>query len=547
MESSLPLAPLPPAGGRYWLVFCLSLAALALLYFLTIPGNHAEAQDAFWYAYDAREKPFHALFHIHHLLYLPVMHALYLAVHPTDAYDFLIGVDLLCGVATVGLLYLWLERGMRLGRPASLFGSLFLAFCYGYWRYSVEVEVYLPSLVLTVLLAWRVLRRTQGPPGAGSWAGRLLTALLATAAVLMHAPLAVPLAVVAVPIYLLLTRRWRALAVYAVVPTVLLTGIYYAAWQAEVKANDPTMPPPGATFAKFLVEVDAPDDAGVKLSNVPKTAIGLGADVVSSGYLFAIPAVRDRLFAAFPGRNLARDAFTARSYSRSLAYIGLGLTVVLLGLIGFVAVARLEWSRERLRALLAWPETVALLLWLGAYFVLVGVVEPENPENWVNFLLPLAVLAALLVHFLYRDAARAKLPWVFVGLLLAQNLLGGFFVIHNPDSDLNRHRSAWVIAHARAGDVVFTRDNDVFTRFVRYHTPAQVVNCAGLGAADTRAAVAGHQAGPGGTRYLYADVLTPPVYLQKRYPTLNDDLAGLRAEWIPTLAPTGDDDVKRLP
>ena len=546
MEASPSAGPRPPAGGRYWLVYGSSLAALALLYFLTIPGNHAEAQDAFWYAYDAREKPYHALFHVHHLLYLPVMHALYLASHAPDAYDFLLGLDLLCGVATVGLLYLWLERGLRLSRPACLFASLFLAFCYGYWRYALEVEVYLPSLVLTVLLAWRVLRRTQAPPGAGSWLGRLGTALLATALVLMHAPLGVPLAVVAVPIYLLLTRRFRALAVYAVVPTVLLTGIYYAAWRAQVRASDPATPP-AATFAKFLVGVEAPDEAGFKLSNVPKTAVGLGADVVSSSYLFAIPATRDRLFAAFPGRNLARDAFTARAYSRSLAYVGLGLTIVLLGLLGFVALARLDWSRERLRALLAWPETVALLLWLAAYFVLVGVVEPENPENWVNFLLPLAVLAGLLMHFLYRNADRARLPWVFVGVLLAQNLVGGFFVIHRPDSDLNRYRSAWVIAHAHAGDVVFTRDNDVFTRFLRYHTPAQVVNCFGLDAAGTRAAVDGTPAAPGGIRYLYVDVLAPPAYLRARYPAMYDDLAGLRTEWTPTLSATGDDDVKRLP
>ena len=537
----------PPLDRRTLVVAGILLGALALLYFLTIPGNHAEAQDAFWYAYDVREKPVYALFHLHHLLYLPLMHLLYKAGPFPDAYRLMIGVDVLSAVATVGLLFFWLDRGLRLRRAASLFACAFLAFAYGFWRYAVETEVYLPALVLLSLLAWRVFRRSQPPPAAETWGGQVLTALLGAGAMLMHAPLSVPLAVVAVPVYLLLTRRWRALAVYGVLATVLVTAAYYTAFRMETAAHDPTLPPVPATFTKFLRGAGGEDPLVISASDVPKSAIGLGADVVASNYLFVIPKTRDKLFAIFPARNFAREAFTASFYGRVHAYFGLVLTVTLLGIIAFTAVARLEWSQARLRALFALPESIALLLWLGAYCGLVGIIEPENPENWICCLLPLAATAGLLVHFLYRGLAGAWLPWVFAGLLLTHNLVNGLAIIHNPASDVNVHRSAWVVANARAGDVVFTRDNEVFTRFLRYHTPAKVVNCFQAGGAATRELIEQTKASPGGARYLYLDVIEPPAYLRVRFPTIYDELAGLRQELQPTLSPTGTDEVKRLP
>ncbi len=537
-----------PARNRYWLVFAAALAVQALLYCLTIPSNHTEAEDSLWYAYDTREKSYHALFHLHHLLYLPVMRLIYTTVHFADAFRLMIGVDILCAVATVGLLFLWLDRGWQLRRSASLFACAFLAFSYGFWRYAVEAEVYLPAMLLQVWLAGRVFRPAPSSPSAGTLPGQGLTAILGAAAMLMHAPLSAPLAVVAVPFYLLFTRRLQALAVYGVVATALVTSAYYAAYRTEAAAHDPAMVPTPATFTEYLRQGGKSEDPlTVNWTTLPKAVPGLGAAVVSSNYLFAIPFTRDKLFAAFPTRNLAKEAFTARSYSRALAGCGLGLTVVLLGLIAFAGTRRFEWSGPRLRALFAEPETWAIFVWLAAYVALVCVIEPENPENWICSLLPIATLAGLLMHFLYRDAADARLPWVFTGLLLAQNLVGGFFVIHNPASDSSRYKSTWVLAHAHAGDVIFTRDNDVFTRFVRYYSPAKVVNVISADAATTRAMLQATPAAPGGTRYLYVDVIEPPGYMRRRNPALYDDLTGLRQELLPSLAPTGADDLKRLP
>ena len=535
-----------PFQQRRWLLFGTGLAALLLLYASTVPGNHTEAEDSLWYAYDVRTKPYHALFHIHHLLYLPVMHLIYTAIPGVDAYHLLIGIDILCAVATVGLLFGWLRRGLRLGLPASLFGCLFLAFCYGFWRYADEAEVYLPALVLMTLLAWRVFRRAQPLPAAETWRGGVLTALLGAVSMLMHAPLSTPLAVVAVPVYLLLTRRWRTFLVYGGVATVLVTGAYYTAYQVERAAHDPALPAP-ATFSKFLAEAGGESPLSATLSDFPKSAVGLGPDVVASSYLFAIPEVREKLLAAFPTRNFSKELYTAKSYGLAHAYVAVALALTLLMLLLFAAVARVKWHGPRLRALLAWPETIALLLWLAAYVVIVGVVEPENPENWICFLLPLAGCAALVLHFLYRQPERAWLPWAFVGLLLTHNLFDGLFIVRSPESDFFRHKGAWVIAHTQPGDVVFTRDNFVFTRFVRYYSPAQVVNVEIGGEVPTRAAIADTPAGPGGSRYLFVDVLEPPDYLRRRDPALYDGLAPLRDALLPVLVPTGDPAVERLP
>ena len=537
-----------PRHRRTWLPAGLALAAMALLYALTIPVNHTDAEDCLWYAYDVREKPYHALFDLHHLLYLPAMHLIYTTVRFVDAYHLLIGVDILCAVATVGILFFWLDRGLQLSRPASFFACVFLAFCYGFWRYADEVEVYLPALVPMALLAQRVFRRARPPLPSETWPGRVLTALLGAAAMLMHAPLSLPLAVVAVPFYLLILRRWQTLLVYGAVATVLVTGAYYTAFRMELAAHDPDLPPVPATFGKFLGHASQGDwDPEVAWSDVPKSLVGLGADVVASNYLFNIPRTSEKLAATFPDRNFSREMYTAHSYGRGRAYFGLALTVVLLGLLGFAAVARLDWSPPRLRQLFALPETLAVAVWLGTYFVLIGILEPENPENWVCYLLPLAAAAALLMHYLYRAPEHAWLPWIFAGLLLMHNLVSGFLILRRPESDLFRHQATWILSHARAGDVVFTRDNDVFSRYLRYYSPTHVVNVWQSDGEQTRAILQNTTAAPGGSRYLFMDVLNPPAYMRTRHPEVNNKLADLRQDLLPVLTPTGAEDVKRLP
>ena len=549
MQSASPGVPVQPgfdSRPRLWLDTVLALAALALLYVLTIPVNHTDAEDCLWYAYDTREKPYHALFHVHHLLYLPVMRLIHTTVPFLDAYHLMIGVDILCGVATVGIFFFWLERGLQLGRRASLFGCLFLAFCYNFWRYSDEAEVYAVANLLLALLALRVIRRGPAPPGAETWPGRVLTALLGTACMLIHSVLTLPLAVAAVPVYLLLKRRWRTFAIYGVLATVLVTGAYYTAFRIVSTAHDPALPAP-PTFLKFLAEgSEGSGEVALTWKKIPQLPVGLGPAVISSDYLFAFPKVREKVFNAFPNRNFSKEFYTGRAYSPARADLSLAMAAVLVVLLAFMA-CRLDWSAPRRRRFLAAPETVAILLWAGTYIVLVGIVEPENPENWVSFLPALAAIAAVVVHGLYRGLEHAWLPWVFVGLLFTHNLVNGFLILRRPGSDLFRHRAAWVLAHAHAGDVVFTRDNDVFTRFVRYYSPARVVNLWADGEELTRRKVEQTPVAPGGARYLFTEVLTPPSYLCAIQPGLADQMAHLKQEMLPALQPTGSEDVTRLP
>src|SRR5688572_27200805 len=133
----------------------LSLSIVAL-YLLLLPANHSEAEDAFWYAYDVENGSLIDTLHPHHLLYIPLNRAIYLTGITERSYPLMVGVNVVLGVATVCLFVLLLRKiGMPSGYALTMGASL--AFSYGYWRYSVEVEVYILAAFAATLLCWVVL------------------------------------------------------------------------------------------------------------------------------------------------------------------------------------------------------------------------------------------------------------------------------------------------------------------------------------------------------------------------------------------------------
>jgi hypothetical protein len=56
--------------------------------------------------------------------------------------------------------------------------------------------------------------------------------------------------------------------------------------------------------------------------------------------------------------------------------------------------------------------------------------------------------------------------------------------VYSPGGDYHRARGAWLIANAGASDLVLTADNDVFSRYLRYWSSAEVVNLLRYSEAD---------------------------------------------------------------
>lgn len=245
-----------------------------------------------------------------------------------------------------------------------------------------------------------------------------------------------------------------------------------------------------------------------------------------------------------PYRNLTEELFMARNFSPLLAGVSLALAAAL-GAIAIYIVARLRFDGRARNRLRARPAIAALAVWLLAYAALVIAVHPDSPELWICFLLPLALSAGVALDAFFKDRAL-RAPIAFCGLLFAYNLCG-MAMIRAQSSDLNAQKAAWVLKEARNGDDIYTRDADVFTRYVRYHAAAGVnaVNCWSRDAAETEVLLEGVRP-PGARRFVFDDVFEPPSYLVARTPEIVEGLAAWKGRLKDRLRPTADPHVYSL-
>ncbi len=529
-------------GGGQALRAALWLAVAAAFLAFT-PGNHSEAEDAFDYAWRVERAPATSLLHPHHLLYEPLGRIAWRAVSAFDparrAFPVLVALSKAAALLGLTLFHRILVRRVGLGAGTADAFTLLLAFSYGYWRYAAEAEVYAPAAAAALGLCLAAMSpRTGLRHGAA-------TGLLAALAILAHAA-NFTLACVAVPVGLLLQRRVRDLAVYTAVAAAILLAAYGAAFGPRLRGPSER---DGA----------APAERGVSGTNLARGVVALGQDVVSGNFLFAWPGAADRLERLFPHRQLQEELFAGRHADRLGRVAPLVTLPLLLAAFAWTLAAGLRRPAADLRSPVSGPRPppapasglpptsfrfFLLPAWFVSYAAFILWFEPGNPEMWVLGLAPLWLCTA--VWFARGDTARfpeglaagrdgpvpvnsprgsfgTAAPWLLALALLAHNGLAGMRLIASPDADYNARKAAWVIGEAREGDLVLTWDNQVFSRYLRYHAKARVENL--FTAGDTRLASLRDELASGTNRvFAMSDVFAPPPYLRRlqpgRYPAL---------------------------
>lgn len=168
------------------LVIPLALAVASFVIFLvTRAGFHTF--DGIAYVRDI-DKPLSALVLPHHLLYEPLVLGFYRVwqmlgwTGQADA-----PAQMLSSLAGAGGLAIFYKLAWEWSRSriASLLAALLLALTYGYWFYSVEVDIYLPPLFFLLVAAW-LLSDCAKRPNRGSIGHFYLVGLAHACAVLMH-------------------------------------------------------------------------------------------------------------------------------------------------------------------------------------------------------------------------------------------------------------------------------------------------------------------------------------------------------------------------
>ena len=523
----------------------LFFAALAFLA-LTVPANQLEAEDAYYYARMVEQGSGVELFHPHHLLYLPLSRVAFRCAqaggYTGRAFPLLIALSALSAAAAVTLFARLLAdaanrpggvplrrtaRGKTterqppaepgavapaLGRrrfPVPWF-ALALLFSYGFWRYGVTAEIYLPALALMLgaLVAAVGAQRLDGRFGVG--------AALSVAAGLMHL-VSLPLVLAAIPALYVLRRRRRLAIVHALV----VAGGIAAAYGAVAA---------GPGWRGFADPAVARDGLTQPFTWV-KAAAAAGQTLLSGNFLFAWPSAGDALQRIFPSRMLQEELFLGRQAAAWVRW--LAPVTCAAALAGLVAV----WLRilARLRATRAEPDALrgSALVWLAGSAALALWTEPANPEMWIAALAPFWLLTARLWPAVASESRAVKLaPAALTVLLLAHNGVGGWALIASPRSDYARAKFAWLNARAKPGDLIVTAESYSVVTRQQYVLPARVADAKFLRPEDWPAL----RASVRGRIFVMGDVLEPVAALLRRDPAAVARLRALADEIRPGLA-----------
>ena len=494
------------------LVFLLSVA----LYALTAPVNRTEAEDAYDYAWTVENVAGADLLDGQRLLFFPVARGLFLVagrwLGVRRALPVLIGFSVIATAGYLAILFRLLRTRMGFSRRDAWMGVGLIGSLYGVWRYAAESEVYGPSALVAGLLLLVAVR----PSGdlAASW--RMgACAVLATLTHIMNLPLALALGLL-----LLIRRKFAAAARYALVCALGL-GLAFAvafAWGLDFESVMSVAPGGGGTWPRW--------------SSGPRMLVGIGSASIASQFVFAFEIVRARLPGLLPSLLMTEESFMGRAFGPAWGIAGLAT-------LGLGAAALLRVARCALRApAQSAPDPAAdgaktvlhlTLLYLALYTAVILRFNPAATEFWVQAVpfLGLALLAALRAGGRMAAARPALLMLALASI--AHNGIVGMLPLKFRSADLNAVKAAPVLERATDRDLVLTGDNPKFFRYLRYYSPARVLDLYGVswGRMD---AVEREILDHPGRVYAFDDLGDPPAAVRSRLPEPSEraEAIGLR-------------------
>lgn len=451
-----------PGGMSFRTAQLTAFFGWAAFYAVTASSNHTESVDGYKYALEATISPLLEIYDTRSILFHMGNRALYVISEHLglglEAFDLILTLVILTGAGSVVLTARLLIRGFKLSNTAGWCGAATLGVCYGFWRFAGEVELYVPSIFLVLLVLNLIF--DADARAEGKWTSMLPVGVVAGLTVLYYQPNALPLCV-AIPVLFIPRSRWSWFLAYgsACFATVLagLLGAYWLRYGAL---------PSHMSLIQFA------NERGGELSPPPhnleslaKSALTIGHDILSTHWVFANEAVTEQLSKIMPRRVNDEIIFAARHF-RPWIYVPLALLPILVGVLCWMV---LKAARSGLARRFG-PKEAYLLSWFAVASVIVFYLSPTNTEAFISALPPLLMLFAIYVLEPCRRAGRTDLLVVLAVLMTLYNYFGGIGMNQRPAGDLYRAKTAWLQANVKANDLVWINRwyNLQFFHYLRY-------------------------------------------------------------------------------
>ncbi len=470
-------------------------AGILLLLWLSLPENISSADDAYTFSRLVRDQPAGSLFLPRYPIYLPIGKSLYLLLSwmgfTFSAHDALAGLSMISSAAAVVLSYHLCYRWLDMSKVGAAGTSLLLLFSWGFWRYSVEAELYAPSTLLLAILMWLLFRIREQPYGSGNlWWQAVAVGLLA---ILFYKPNSIPV-LVCLP-WILSTRkdRWKK--------PVRLIGCMFA----------------GMLAAYFLLGWFSPDydmydyiagGATVTGGNPLVSLLVILSNQLSFLWIFSLDFLSSAATGIWPEKVLSEEMYLQNALTvppwmlLALVILTLGYTLVLLTI-----------NRKGIRSLLHAAWSRVLIAWILLYAIMLLSLDPVSAEPWIMIQLPLVFLAGSILFEAAPSPGRRLMAIPVIILIFINNLVGGMLLIADEKYDYIHLRGEGLAGEVTNNDVILTFGPGTMEAYLAWQYPARVINLeqnmqAGLDLLEN--------GWPGGSILVLADVLQPDPAIRRR-------------------------------
>lgn len=445
-----------------------SVWAVSYLFFLlTLANNFSASHDSINYL-NHIVKGEH-LFHQHHLLYHFLankwLHIFQPVLISVPEHYLIESFTAVWGSGVLAVCYLFFRNRFFLPPGLSVLGIMLIAFSYGTWFYSINIEVYTPPLFFLLWSLYVITRRE--PLRNDIWR----IALLHSLAILFHQVNVLFGFVILQWIYA--NRKvippLRAFLKYFITVTVIVGVTYFlAGWFVE--GNNST-----DAFISWVLGYSVGHGYWQPLSlHTPMQVLaGFSRAFIGAHFIFQVPAVNAFLESSFRAHSLRDEIFLSEQISPAMAWLLLALAIlfaVLMILLIVRFIARIRSMKMHYRVLN--PIFLCLLVY-SSFFVFW---MPEILEFWIlQMVLVWMLLIGMLplIHFPFGLAARTG-AIVMTAMLFAINYFGSIEWLQKINND-------WYYVEVKKmpvvtpGDVVIVENQWILKDYVRYYTPATVV------------------------------------------------------------------------
>lgn len=409
------------------------------------------------------------LFHQHHLLYHFLAHEWLGILKPVfpDVSDHYIveAFTAIWGSSTLAACYQFFRIRFSLSVFMAALGVSVIAFSYGFWFYSVNVEVYAPPLFFLLVSLFYITRKEA------RYHDLWKMALMHSFAILFHQ---VNILFGFVIIYWIYVNRKSFEPVnffvqYALIGLFLTGGLYFIiGWIVEGHNTGPL-------FMDWILGYTVGHGYWQPLSwQTPlQVAAGFARAFIGAHFMFQVPAVESFLESSFRTHGLKDEIFLSEKISGVLAWV-LSILTFIFSILLIALAVRFVRKFSAMKPMLNVLRPLLLCFLIYSLFFVFWM--PEILEFWIlQMVLVWLVLIGMLpvIRFPFHIPLKAGL-FILSSCLLLVNYAGSMRWLQKAGNDWY-YAEVQKIRSADPSDLVIVEDEWILKDYVRYFTKARLI------------------------------------------------------------------------